>query len=140
MTRILLIGTELPLLEGLAQGFATLGFESIVATSLAEGRDIAAQAPPLVAVVSRTLAAVSSAEMLSIPLVRGGALMLYRQVGSPLVSFPPSVQRAVMADLALPLERNRLMAMVHHLDQRARTSGRGSDDASEMGLSGEGRQ
>ena len=133
MTTILLIGDELPLLEGLAQSFATLGFKPIVAQSIAEGRDIAAQGPPLVAVISRGLAATSSAETLSIPLAPGGALLLYRAIGSPLATFSASVQRAVLADLALPLERNRLLALVQHVDQRARATGRSSrDDSSEQ--------
>jgi hypothetical protein len=132
MTQILLIGTELPLLEGLAQSFATLGFTPRVAASLAEGREIASHHPPLVVVVSRTLAAQSSAETLSIPLEPGGALMLYRSVGSPLVTFSPSVQRAVMADLALPLERNRLLALVQHVDNRANAVGRRVNDEPEL--------
>ena len=33
MTQILLIGGELPLLEGLAQSFAALGFRPVVASS-----------------------------------------------------------------------------------------------------------
>ncbi len=130
MTHILLIGGELPLLEGLAQSLASLGFVPTVAQTIAEGRDLAAQHLPLVALVSRALASESSAETLSIPLAPGGALVLYRSVGSPLVTFSASVQRAVLADLALPLERNRLVALVQHVDQRARDTGRGRDDSS----------
>jgi|SRR5579884_3088416 len=126
MTRILLIGGDLPLLEGLAQSLASSGFTPAVAASLTEGRELAAQDPPLVAVVSRALAAEATAETLGIPLAPGGALMLYRAVGSPLVTFSPSVQRAVLADLALPLERNRLLALVHHVDERAKVTGRGA--------------
>jgi DNA-binding NtrC family response regulator len=124
MTRILLVGTELPLLEGLSQSLASSGFTPIVAQALVEAREIAAQDPPLVAVVSRSLASAASADTLSIPVAPGGALMLYRAVGSPLVTFSPSVQRAVLADLTLPLERNRLIALVHHVDERAKITGR----------------
>src|SRR3954451_12429443 len=73
MTQILLVGTELPLLEGLAQSFAAQGFKPIVAQSLPDARELAAHHPPLIAVISRALAATSSAEALSIPLVPGGA-------------------------------------------------------------------
>lgn len=127
MTTILLIGDELPLLEGLAQSMASLGFKPIVAQSIAEGRDVAVHQPPLVALISRGLAAASSAETLSIPLAPGGALMLYRSVGSLLATFSASVQRAVLADLTLPLERNRLLALVQHVDQRARATGRSNE-------------
>lgn len=124
MTRILLVGGDLPLLEGLAQSLASSGFDPLVAASLTEARELASQEQPLVAVISRTLAAEATAETLSIPLAPGGALMLYRAIGSPLVTFSPSVQRAVLADLTLPLERNRLIALVHHVDERARVTGR----------------
>jgi len=124
MTRILLVGSDLPLLEGLAQSLASSGFTPAVAPTLAEARELASQEPPLVAVVSRSLAAEATADTLGIPLAPGGALMLYRAIGSPLVTFSPSVQRAVLADLALPLERNRLLALVHHVDERAKVTGK----------------
>ena len=127
MTQILLVGTDLPLLEGLAQSFGVLGFKPIVAQSLIEAREVAAQRPPLVAVVSRALAAQSAADTLSIPLAPGGALVLYRSVGSQLVTFSATVQRAVLADLTLPLERNRLMALVQHVEHRAQITGRAGD-------------
>ena len=128
MTQILLVGTDLPLLEGLAQSFAAQGFAPIVAPSLHDAREAAAHHPPLIIVVSRALAATASVETLSIPLAPGGAFVLYRSVATALVTLPASVQRAVLADLSLPLERNRLMALVHHVDERARVTGRGVDD------------
>jgi hypothetical protein len=128
MTHILLVGTELPLLEGLAQSFAAQGFAPSVVQSLHEARESAAAKPPLIVVASRALAAVASAETLSIPLAPGGAMVLYRSVTTPLVTLPASVQRAVLADLSLPLERNRLMALVQHVGDRARVTGRGIQD------------
>jgi hypothetical protein len=127
MTQILLVGTELPLLEGLAQSFAVLGFKPTVTQSLPEARDVAVQHPPLVAVVSRALASASASDTLGIPLAPGGALVLYRSVGSMLVTFSASIQRAVLADLTLPLERNRLMALVQHVEQRAKVTGRANE-------------
>jgi len=129
MTQILLVGTELPLLEGLAQSFAAQGFAPVVAQSLHDAREAAAHDPPLIVVVSRALAAAASAETLSIPLAPGGAFVLYRSVTTALVTLPASVQRAVLADLSLPLERNRLMALVQHVDERARVTGRSVQDA-----------
>jgi hypothetical protein len=130
MTQILLIGTELPLLEGLAQSFAALGFTPHVAQSFHEAREIALQEAPLVTIVSRALAAESSAEMLSIPLAPGGAIVLYRSATTSPVALSPTVQRTVLADLTLPLERNRLTALVQHVGERARARGRGPDSRS----------
>ncbi len=132
MTQILLVGGDLPLLEGLSQSFAALGFSPTVVQSLHEGREHAAHHPPLVAVVSRSLAAAATGDALSIPLAPGGALMLYRVVGGALVTLSPTMQRAVLADLTLPLERNRLVALVQHVGERAKTTGRGArGDSSE---------
>jgi len=136
MTQILLVGDELPLLEGLAQSFAALGLTPTVAQTLAEAREIASQHPPLVAVISRALAAASTADTLGIPLAAGGALVLYRSVGSMLVTFSATIQRAVLADLTLPLERNRLMALVQHVEQRAKAAGRTSGATSLDAASG----
>jgi len=124
MTRILLVGTELPLLEGLAQSFAALGFSPVVAPTLHEARETAARNVPLVAIISRMLAVESSGEMLSIPLSPGGAIVLYGSTSSSGPSLAPSLQRAVLADLTLPLERNRLLALVQHVGDRARAAGR----------------
>ena len=124
MPQILLVGSELPLLEGLSQSFAAMGFAPIVAQSLHEAREVAALHAPLVAVVSRRLAAESSADTLSIPVSAGGALVLYSTGRVDPVSLPPTMQRSVLADLTLPLERNRLMALVQHLEDRAKATGR----------------
>lgn len=137
MTQILLIGTDLPLLEGLSQTFASLGFNPVVAQSINEGRELAAQSPPLVVLVSRSLAP-TGAEALSIPLARGGARLLYRNVGSQAVPFAHAVQRSVLADLTLPLERNRLVALVQHVEQRARVTGRSDDPSSQPAAPADG--
>jgi hypothetical protein len=62
-------------------------------------------------------------------LLPAAPFVLYRSVTTALVTLPASVQRAVLADLSLPLERNRLMALVQHVDERARVTGRGVQDA-----------
>ena len=136
MTRILLVGTELPLLEGLAQSFAALGFYPTVASTLHEAREAAVRQRPLVAVVSRALAAESSGEMLSIPLSPGGAIVLYSSAATLAPTLAPSVQRSVLADLTLPLERNRLFALVQHVGERARAAGRAAPP--DTGLHAEG--
>jgi hypothetical protein len=128
MTRILLVGTELPLLEGLAQSLAAAGFIPMVASSLQEAREIAAHDVPLVAIVNRKLAAESTGETLAIPLAPGGALLLYRGGPTADAALAPSMQRSVLADLTLPLERNRLIALVQHVGERVKTTGRGGTE------------
>ena len=124
MTHVLLVGEEVALIEGLAQSLAAQGHAPAVATSLAEARELATTEPPLVLVVSRALASNSGADLLAIPLAAGGARLLYRAAAVPLAPLLPALQRSVLADLTLPLERHRLAALVQSLGERARATGR----------------
>lgn len=124
MTHVMLVGDDLALLEGLAQSLATLGHTPRVARTLAEAREMSVPQPPLVLVVDRVLASTSGSELLTAPLAAGGARLLYRTAATPLAPLLPSLQRAVLADLTLPLERHRLAALVQSVGERARLSGR----------------
>ena len=123
MTHVLLVGNEVALLEGLAQSLAALGHDPVVASSLAEARELAVLEPPLVLVVSRSLASSAGADLLAIPISAGGARILYRAASVPLALLP-ALQRSVLADLTLPLERHRLAALVQSLGERSRVTGR----------------
>jgi hypothetical protein len=105
MTHVLLVGREVALLEGLAQSLAALGHEPAVATSLAEAHDQALLDPPLVLVVSRSLASNAGADLLAIPIAAGGARLLYRAAAVPLAA------RAASARCARPVARR---AGTHH--------------------------
>lgn len=122
--RVLLVGEDGALLEGLAQSFAALGYSPHTAETLHEGREAAVAEPPLLAVIERTLAAEASAGALAIPLAPGGALVLYHGSVDNWPSISPTLQRSVMAELALPLERNRLMALAQRVGERVRVTGR----------------
>ena len=124
MTHVLLVGPDVALLEGLAQSLAAQGHDPIVASTLAEARDLALAEAPLVLVVNRALASSAGAELLRIPLAAGGARLLYRAATVPLAPLLPALQRSVLADLTLPLERQRLAALVQSLGARARATGR----------------
>ena len=121
---VLLVGADAALLEGLSQSFAALGYAPRVVVTLHEAREVAAESSPLLAVVDRNLAGETSAEVLAIKLLRGGAMVLYHGANDARPAIPAALQRAVMADLTLPLERNRLMALAQHVQERIRTTGR----------------
>ena len=123
MATILLAGTDVPLLEGLSQTLAAVGHNTQLASSLAEAMEIASIAPPLVAVVDRALI-LPAADALRIPLARGGTLVVYRNDGAPATPLPVALQRAILADLRLPLERHRLVALLQSIESRARSTGR----------------
>ena len=123
MATILLVGTDVPLLEGLAQTLAAVGHTTQLASSLAEAMEVAGLEPPLVAVIDRALIA-PSGEALRIPLARAGTLVVYRPDGASAAPLPVAVQRATLADLRLPLERQRLVALLQSVETRARSTGR----------------
>jgi DNA-binding NtrC family response regulator len=125
---LLLVGSDGALLEGLSQSLGALGYATVATQELRDARDLAAARPPLIAVVEATQADTSLADALGIPLAAGGALVLYNVTGngqSPVLS--PTLQRAVLANITLPLERQRLIALVQHVAERARTTGRRRD-------------
>jgi len=128
MTKILLVGQDEALLEGLVQTLAAGGHSAFVAFSLADARELAARELPLMAVVDRRFAAASPGEVLTLSLAAGGALVLFRGAGTMLLALAPGLQRAVLADLSLPLERNRLLALAQSLEGRARAAGRSHRD------------
>ena len=123
MAKILLIGTDEALLEGLAQSLAAAGHAPLIVTSVTEGLEMSAAEPPLLSVVPHSLA-LARPEVLHAPPLNGSALLLYRTLGGGTSPLPPRVQRLVLADLMLPLERHRLLALVQFLEHRARTTGR----------------
>ena len=123
MASILLVGPDAPLLEGLAQTLAAVGHRPQLALTIAEAVDLVAGSPPMVAVVERAQALTGDGTR--IPLVPGGMIVLYRLAGEANEPLPPSLQRLVLADLALPLERNRLVKLVQHVEERLMETGRG---------------
>jgi hypothetical protein len=124
---LLVIGTDDALLEGLAQALATTGRRVVTCQSLDEGAQFARDEPPLLLVVERSLLTAPCDIALSrVPVRNGGALVTYRAAGTAVISLslPPALSRLQMADLELPLERNRLLALAEHLSMRARHAGR----------------
>jgi DNA-binding NtrC family response regulator len=122
--KVLLVGEDGALLEGLSQSFAALGYAPHVVSTLHEARESAARTAPLLAVVDGELAVEANADALAIPLAPGGALVLYHGTVDSRPAISPTLQRSVLADLTLPLERARLMALAQHVQERVRATGR----------------
>lgn len=124
MATILLAGEDAALLEGLAQLFATLGHNSTVVGTLPEARDASRRLAPLVSVIDRTL--LGNEHALGLTAAAGGATLLFGHGATAPRLLSAQVRRAVLADLTLPLERNRLVALVQRIVDRAETVGRRS--------------
>src|SRR5918997_2473356 len=130
MCTVLLIGSNTALLEGLAQTLASAGHRTVLTPGLGGAAEAARGDRPLLVVVDRQLAASDGADLARIPLAPGGSVVLYRaeEEERPTASIPTAVQRMTLADLALPLERHRLIALVERVEGRATAAGRGRAD------------
>jgi hypothetical protein len=127
MALILFVGSDLALLEGLAQTLAAAGERVRLAESLHDSVLVAADDPPLVAIVERALAleaAGSGAGMPNLTLAHGATMVLYHGADVAALALPPALMRITLADLTLPLERQRLVALVRTVADRARARGR----------------
>ncbi|GAC1514075.1 MAG: hypothetical protein NVS1B4_00900 [Gemmatimonadaceae bacterium] len=129
MTTVLLIGPDAALLEGLSQTLGAVGHRTRIAATVAEAMLEPRVERPLIAVIERSLAAgggsATGGDAMNIPLAPGGALVTYRTRTEDPLPLPSNVQRGVLADLTLPLERHRLIALVHSVAGRALATGRG---------------
>ncbi|MFN8666723.1 MAG: hypothetical protein U0164_05920 [Gemmatimonadaceae bacterium] len=124
---LFLIGNDHALLEGLAQLLAGAGHKVQVTHSVAEAEELAQTVPPLLVVVDRDSVAADGGEAASrIPLASGGAFVLYRTTSDQTanLALAHGIARQTLADLALPLERQRLAALAQYVRARARESGR----------------
>lgn len=126
---ILLAGVNTALLEGLAQALSATGQRVVVADSLEEAGELQSRQPAILTVTERNLVSDSDAarSFLRDSLAGGGAIVTYREAGDTSRALPALLARHVLADLVLPLERNRLVALAEHLATRARVKGRPSD-------------
>jgi len=123
VAKVILVGADVALLEGLAQTLLGFGHEVLFAATI---DDIAAavseELPALAVVSSDSLQDVARGATL--PLTPGGALIVYCKSHDERPFLPPQLQRATLAQLVLPLERKRLLALVQSFDARSRTTGR----------------
>jgi len=123
---ILLLGSDEALLEGLAQLLAGVGQRVAVARSVEEAEEAASRRVPLLLVVERSPFAVQAGDRVArIPLAPGGAVVVYHpSLREPSGAVPRALSRATIAELELPLERNRLAALATSLETRAEKTGR----------------
>ena len=117
---ILVAGRDTALLEGVSQALATIGHPIKSVASLEEARDVAPAPGFDVAVVQRALLEGAA----PVPLRPGGVLVLFRASSerSTRATLSPSLARLLLAEVELPLERQRLVALVRATLARMRTA------------------
>lgn len=127
MAKVILVGSDVALLEGLAQMLVGLGHQISFATTVADAAGSLNEELPALAVVSSQ--ALEEAGMgMTLPLTPGGAIIVYCTSHTERPFLPTKLQRATLAHLVLPLERHRLVALVQSFDSRSRTTGRSTRD------------
>jgi hypothetical protein len=123
VAKVILVGDDVALLEGLGQTLIGFGNDVSFATTVSEAASVNIGDSPALAVVSAdALRAAGIAATL--PLTPGGALIVYGSSHDDRPFLPPKLQRATLAQLVLPLERHRLVALVKSFDSRSRSTGR----------------
>ena len=129
MALILVIGSDPALLEGVSQALGGEGHQVTVAHDVPEAMESLLSLRPLVAIVNRDHL-VNGLTGAAIPLAKGGALVTYLTSDEePRTAAFPS-RRAPLAELRLPLERKRLLALVKVVEDRAKTCGRTPEELS----------
>ena len=123
MAKVILVGADVALLEGLAQTLIGFGHEVLFAATVGEVAGALNEDRPALAVVSSE-ALEDEGLGTTLPITPGGAIIVYGKSHTDRPFLPPKLQRATLAHLVLPLERQRLLALVQSFDMRARTTGR----------------
>jgi DNA-binding NtrC family response regulator len=129
---VLVVGPDEALLEGLSQILTGAGYRALVATNVQHGIEALGVEQPLMAVVHRD-DLVQNAAGFRIPLAPGGALVSFQTEDTVEPQLPFALKRATLAELRLPLERQRLLALLRHVETRARVT-RGDTDSDGYGV------
>lgn len=123
MALLLIVGTDNALIEGMSQTLTGAGHEVMFSRSLAEATESVGDLRPLVLLVERS-AIDEIRSTLRVPQAEGGAILVFHPEDTVSPSLPHRLQRATLAELELPLERQRLLALIRYVEKRAHTVGR----------------
>jgi len=123
MALLLIVGTDNALIEGMSQTLTGAGHEVMFSRSLAEAIESVGDLRPLVLLVERS-AIDEIRSTLRVPQAEGGAILVFHPEDTVSPSLPHRLQCATLAELELPLERQRLLALIRYVEKRAHTVGR----------------
>lgn len=122
MASIVAIGPDTALLEGIAQTLIGAGHQVLVTRDIPEALDQLQEKEPLIALVECDELLNGGAALKS-TIARGGALVTFHCDGES--RRPPfSFQRSTLAELSLPLEKQRLLALIKYVEARIEATGR----------------
>jgi hypothetical protein len=126
---VLIVGPDTALLEGVTQTLVGAGHDVVSAPDISQAVDSLLGVRPLVAVVDRA-EILKSGVAFRASLAHGGAVITYNSDETEEGRLPFELKRAVLAELRLPLERQRLLALIRSVEIRAFAAGREASDSS----------
>ena len=127
MALILVVGPDAAVLEGLSQTLIGAGHHVHLAADISEAILSLSGARPLVAVMDRD-ELIRGGLGLRGSLAAGGAIIAFHCDEADTIRLPFELRRATLAELQLPLERQRLLALVKFVESRARAAGKDAHD------------
>jgi DNA-binding NtrC family response regulator len=122
VTSILVVGPDAALLEGVAQTLIGAGHQTVIAHDIPEALETLRGSHPLLALVDCEELQARGA-MLQTTIAHGGAVLAFHCDDDD-SRLPFRIKRTTLAELKLPLERQRLLALVKYVENRARAAGR----------------
>jgi len=125
---ILVVGPDTAVLEGVSQTLVGAGHQVVVARDIPEALETLRRKRPLIAVV-HCEELLKGGDVFRIPLASGGALLAFHCDDADATRLPFRLQRATLAELQLPLERQRLLALVRYVESRALAAGHESSES-----------
>ena len=132
MTTILVAGPDPALIEGVVQTLVGAGHRVVSGKDIPEVLESLGDAKPLIALVECN-ELMTRPGQLHARLAHGGALLAFHCDEDDGPFLPFSVKRTTLAQLRLPLERQRLLALVRFVESRAHAAGRDADADSSAG-------
>jgi len=123
---VLAVGGDEVVLEGIVQTLVASGFRVRHSADAADAADAAAEEAPLLMLVSSRLDG-RLAELMRLPRQARGAVVLWHSSRERRAVMAPWLQRGVLAELELPLERARLLALSRFVLDRYVEAGRGEN-------------
>jgi hypothetical protein len=122
------VGPDSALLEGISQTLVGAGHKVVIARDIGEAIDTLGGTRPLVALVDCE-ELIAGGNAFRINLAQGGALLAFHCDDMESANeLPFRLKRATLAELSLPLERHRLLALIQYVQSRARAAGRESSE------------
>lgn len=132
MTTILVAGSDDALLEGVVQTLVGAGHRVVAGRSIPEAVESLGDLKPLVALVDCDELMARPGQLQPL-LAHGGALLAFQCDDDDGHFLPFSIKRTTLAQLRLPLERQRLLALVRFVEDRAHAAGRDTETETRFG-------